>query len=195
MLKIENKYNSSSHLTDLLLLLLVHVAPPYFVYPWSLMCSRGLVGWEVCFVAVGHVEGCRRVRTRKMMCERWVNQKYLENKLANHFLPPYFVCPSSMMYSREFGGRMGWEVDVGWLASGGRWGGEKSKFSWAHQNISSKSLMQSTSHLLFLPSTSRRCVREATGVGSGVEVGRGEGGGRCHDGGKGQHEVSPCLCF
>jgi hypothetical protein len=26
-----------------------------------------------------------------------------------------------------------------------------------------------------------------------VEVGRGEGGGRCHDGGEGQHEVSPCL--
>jgi hypothetical protein len=26
-----------------------------------------------------------------------------------------------------------------------------------------------------------------------VEVGRGEGGGRCHDGGEGQHEVSPHL--
>jgi hypothetical protein len=26
-----------------------------------------------------------------------------------------------------------------------------------------------------------------------VEVGRGEDGGRCHDGGEGQHEVSPCL--
>ena len=26
-----------------------------------------------------------------------------------------------------------------------------------------------------------------------VEVGRGEGGHRCHDGGEGQHEVSPCL--
>jgi hypothetical protein len=26
-----------------------------------------------------------------------------------------------------------------------------------------------------------------------VEVDRGEGGGRCHDGGEGQHEVSPCL--
>ena len=26
-----------------------------------------------------------------------------------------------------------------------------------------------------------------------VEVGRGEGGGRCHDGGEGQHEVSPCV--
>jgi hypothetical protein len=28
-----------------------------------------------------------------------------------------------------------------------------------------------------------------------VEVGRGEGGGQCHDGGEGQHEVSPCLCL
>jgi hypothetical protein len=28
-----------------------------------------------------------------------------------------------------------------------------------------------------------------------VEVGRGEGGGRCHDGGEGQHEVSPCRVF
>ena len=68
MLKIEKKYNSSSHLTDLLLL--VHVAPPYFVYPSSMMCSRGSVGQEVYFVAVGHVEGCRRVRRSKMMCER-----------------------------------------------------------------------------------------------------------------------------
>ena len=59
MLKIENKYNSSSHLTDLLLL--VHVAPPYFVYPSSLMCSRGSVGREACFVAVEHVERCRQV--------------------------------------------------------------------------------------------------------------------------------------
>lgn len=29
----------------------------------------------------------------------------------------------------------------------------------------------------------------------GVEVGRGEGGGRCHDGGEGWHEVSPRLVF
>jgi hypothetical protein len=130
------------------------------------MCSRGSVGREVCFVAVGHVEGCRRVRSRKMMGERWVNQKYLANKLADCFLPQYFVCPSSMMYLRGFGGRMGWEVSVGWLAVDGRWGGEKSKFSWAHQNISSKSLMPSTSHLLFLSATSRRCIWEATGVGS-----------------------------
>jgi hypothetical protein len=28
-----------------------------------------------------------------------------------------------------------------------------------------------------------------------VEVGQGEGGGQCHDGGEGQHEVSPCLVW
>ena len=131
------------------------------------MCSRGSVGREVCFVVVGHVEGCRRVLSSKMMCERWVIKKYLANKLSDHFLPPYFVFPSSMMYSRGYGGRMGWEVGVGWLAVDGRWGGENSNFSWAHQKISSKTNLPSTSHLLFSSATSRRCIREATVVGSG----------------------------
>jgi hypothetical protein len=62
------------------------------------------------------------------------------------------------------------------------------------KNHQLKKSLPSTSHLIFLSTTSCRCIREATGSDQ-VEVGQGEGGGRWHDGGEGQHEVSPCLVF
>jgi hypothetical protein len=50
----------------------------------------------------------------------------------------------------------------------------------------------STSHLIFCPPSAVDVYDRPQGADR-VEVGRGSSGRQCHDGGEGQHEVSPCL--
>jgi hypothetical protein len=56
-----------------------HFSPWYFVSPSSTMYSRGSVGREACFVAVGHVERCRKVEQVSKKWG-WVNCKKFQDK-------------------------------------------------------------------------------------------------------------------
>jgi hypothetical protein len=145
--------------------------------PWlapSRPCSTSIfpVGWEVCFVAMGHVEGCRGVRISKIMCERWVSGK----ETCRPFLTSIFRLPS---VDDVFKGI--WQPDgVGGMRGVvGSW--------WQMRRWEIKIFLSTSKHHLkiidainispsFLSTTSRRCIWEATGSDR-VEVGQGESGG------------------
>jgi hypothetical protein len=120
-------------------------------------------------------------------------KSFQPDELTGNFSPRYFVSPSSTMYPRGFGCWMWWEVGVRWLAdNGGRWG-ERSKFfvNKSKRHPKNKACHQHLT-LFFRPLPAVGIYGRPRGSDR-VEVGHGSSGRRCHDGGEGEHEVSPCL--
>lgn len=74
---------------------------------------EGIDGSGGVFCGRGHVKDAAREEGRELCMRGEFVKSLCQNKLADHFSPSRFVRPSSMMYSRGFGGRMGLDDGVG----------------------------------------------------------------------------------
>ena len=157
------------------------------------MYSRGSVGQEGFVVTVGYVEDAAPRKNKYLRSEGESIKKFLARWTCRRFLTSIFRLP--LVDDVSEGIRLS-DVVGGWSeVVGRRWRSMRWEIKIFREQIKTSPQKQAChQHLtLFFHPPPAVGIYERPWGSDQVEVGRGSSGRRCHDGGEGQHEVSPCL--
>jgi hypothetical protein len=132
------------------------------------MYLRGSVGQEGFVVTVGHVEDAPLRKNKYLRSEGESIKKFPARWTYRRFLTSIFHLP--LVDNVSEGIRLS-DVVGGWReVVGRRWRSMRWEIKIFREQIKTspqKQSLPSTSHLIFLSSASRRCIRQAVGVGLG----------------------------